>query len=102
MYHILGHRDDKVIELWLPFTIMADSSVTLSLFTEEKEQGETEGLLLLLHLTRRNYTNNNTWYVIRIEEESLGRGQRVHSSEVFVIPYLIARLTAIKMFNLGI
>lgn len=58
--HILGQRDDKLIELWLPFAIMADSSVTLSLFAEEKELGETEGLLLLLHLTRRNYTNNNT------------------------------------------
>lgn len=83
---------------------MDDSSVTLSLSIEKKEeeQGETEGLLLLLHLPQSNYTNNNTWYVIRIEEESLGGVQGVCSSEVFVIPYLIARLTAIKMFNLGI
>lgn len=80
---------------------MDDSSVTLSLYIEEEEQDVTEGLLLLLHLPRCNYTNNNTWYVISIEEESLG-GQGVRSSEVFVIPYLIARLTAIKMFNLGI
>lgn len=69
---------------------------------EEEEWGETEGLLLLLHLPRCNYTNNNTWYVIRIEEDSLGGGTGVRCSEVFVIPYLITRLTAIKMFNLGI
>lgn len=31
-----------------------------------------------------------------------GRGGGLDSSEVFVIPYLIARLTAIKMFNLRI
>lgn len=29
-------------------------------------------------------------------------GGAIDSSEVFVIPYLIARLTAIKMFNLRI
>lgn len=91
-------------EFRLLFSIMDDSAVTLSLSTEEEEEeewGETEGLLLLLHLPWCNYTNNNTWYVIRIEEESLG-GRGVCSSEIFVIPYLIVRLTAIKMFNLGI
>lgn len=101
MYHALGHRDDRLIEFRVLFSIIHDS-VTLSLSIEEEERGETEGLLvLLLHLPRCNYTNNNTGYVIWIEEESLG-GQGVCSSEVFVIPYLIARLTAIKMFNLGI
>lgn len=32
----------------------------------------------------------------------VGGGGGVDSSEVFVIPYLILGLTAIKMFNLGI
>lgn len=34
--------------------------------------------------------------------EGGGRVLPVDSSEVFVIPYLIVRLTAIKMFNLRI
>lgn len=63
MYHVLGHRDDTLIEFRLLFSITDDSSVTLSLSIEEEgeeERGETEGLLLPLHLPRCNYTNNNT------------------------------------------
>lgn len=60
MYHVLGHRDDRLIEFRLLFSIMDDSSVTLSLYIEEEERDVTEGLLLLLHLPRCNYTNNNT------------------------------------------
>ena len=41
--------------------------------------------------------------LLGVERGVWGReGRGLDSSEVFVIPYLIARLTAIKMFNLRI
>lgn len=56
---------------------------------------------MLQHRTQCNYKTIICDMLLGVEWGSLGKGG-VDSSEVFVIPYLIARLTAIKMFNLRI
>lgn len=81
---------------------LISSAAFIILHTHKK--GEIGGLLMQ-HLTQCNYINNGMRYVIRSGEGSLGKWggwEGVDSSEVFVIPYLIVGLTAIKMFNLRI